>query len=110
MRRFCFVFVVLFAVGLDFGDAGKEIGAGEIARGDVSDGLAFVDGRNASDEITLSLGIPNLYAGRESAGGSAGNTDAFANLSGAIFRLIIASDAAPNEFPVLIQNPQSVES
>ena len=103
-------FVVLVAVRLDFGHAGKEIGAGAIAGGDVSDGVAIVDGGNASDEIALSLASQTSTPDGSVRSRSAGNADAFANLAGAIFRLIVADDATANEFAVLVEDPERIEA
>ena len=54
------LFVVFLAVRLDFREARQKIGAGEITRGDVTDGAAFVDGGNPRDQIGSSLRGPKL--------------------------------------------------
>jgi len=71
--------------------------------------VTFVDGGDAGHEVAFSLRLPYLNSGGKSASRCAGDTDTFAKLLTAIFRLIVAHDAATNEISIIVENPEGIE-
>src|SRR5580698_9974916 len=102
--------VVFVAMRLDVGEAREEIRAREVANGDRANWLAFVERRNASDEIVLAPRFPNFDAGWKRLHRLAHNADAFADLRGAIFGLIVANHSTANHVAVFVENPERIEA
>src|SRR4029077_14959663 len=103
------LFVVFVAARLDFGNASEKIRTGEIACRDGADRVTFVDGGDEGHEVAFSLRLPYLNSGGKSASRCAGDTDTLAKLLTAIFRLIVAHDAATNEISIVVENPEGIE-
>src|SRR5579872_1643873 len=95
---------------LDVGEACEEIRAGEIADRNRTYRLSLVEGGYTSDEVVLAARFPDFHAGWQSLHRLAYDADAFADLRGAIFGLIVADDTSANYIAVFVENPERVES
>src|SRR5579872_855883 len=95
---------------LDIVESRQEIRAGEIAGGDGADGLAFIESGNARDEIVLAACFPDFHTRRQCFHRLAGDTDAFADLSRAIFGLVVADNSTTNDVAIFVENPERIES